>query len=745
MKKAHQAMRKISDFEVRLGEKPLLISVRRGLTLMIPLILICSVALVFISLPIPAYQNFMKAVFGAEWKNVFVYIRDGTFSILSLIMVICISYSYTAEYSKRSKRNISPIIASVVSLSSYVALFGISKKSFRLADFGVSCAFIAIFVAITSSALFLKLSSIKILKTKIFTDGDNTVFSEALSAICPAAITIAAYAIFNQLLSSVWGASDIQSILSNFLCGVFYKINSPFWSAILFVFLTHIMWFFGMHGNNILDPVAQNIFVPAVTVNQDIIKAGDAPTQIFTQTFFNTFVLMGGRGAALCLIFAILTTGKHKSQHRIARLSLVPVLFNINELIIFGIPIVLNPVYLIPFVLVPIILTITSYLATLWGLVPYTRDIVEWTTPIFLSGYAATDSISGSVLQLFNLALGVLCYRPFVKLARKISNIQMKNSINKVYAAFKQAEERGVACAFLTRQDEIGAISRALIADLKDDLQKNKLALFYQPQVDYEGTVFGCEALLRWNHKSYGYLYPPLIIALAEEAQLIDKLGYWILDMACRDLKQMNTIGLEHISVSVNISAVQLENVNFIEYLREIILRHKINPSSLKIEITEQAALASCEKIIDQIMSIKKLGIKLEMDDFGMGHSSLMYLKEYHFDAIKLDGSLVREICSNANCGNIISSIVYLSKSLNYSILAEYVEDEAQRSILHELGCDKYQGYLYSKAIPYEDFIEYVQELKAEHMSAEEPAVNLPSVPYIAIGKSGAITFQKYD
>lgn len=262
----------------------------------------------------------------------------------------------------------------------------------------------------------------------------------------------------------------------------------------------------------------------------------------------------------------------------------------------------------------------------------------------------------------------------------------------------------------LSIYDDIGNIARVLAVDLEHDLQNNKVTLFYQPQVDYEGNVFGVEALLRWNHNSYGYIYPPLIIALAEESQIIDKLGYWILDTACHDLKKMYGLGLQNISVSVNVSAVQLESDCFIEKLEEIIKKHQVRPQTLKIEITEQLALASGKRIIEQILSIKKLGIKMEMDDFGMGHSSLMYLKEYDFDTIKLDGSLVCEILSNNNCRNIISSIVSLGKSLHYSVIAEYVENEEQRLILHELGCDRYQGYLYSKAIPYYELIEYIFE-----------------------------------
>jgi EAL domain-containing protein (putative c-di-GMP-specific phosphodiesterase class I) len=233
--------------------------------------------------------------------------------------------------------------------------------------------------------------------------------------------------------------------------------------------------------------------------------------------------------------------------------------------------------------------------------------------------------------------------------------------------------------------------------------------LYYQPQIDYDGSVFGVEALLRWKHDTYGFIYPPLAISLAEEANLIDSLGNWIFSQSCSDIRTIRQAGYEDLSLSVNVSAVQLENEEFIPRLKEILEKNSLSRQLLQIEITEQIALAGSKKIIEQISSIKKLGIKLAMDDFGMGHSSLRYLKEYDFDTIKLDGSLVREVASSMNCRNIISSIVYLSKSLNCSVIAEYVEEEEQREALYELGCERYQGYLYSEPLPLDELLQYLR------------------------------------
>ena len=699
----------------RAGENLLLASVRRGLILMIPIVLIGSIALLFTSFPIPQYRDLMAKVFGLDWENFFTYVHDGTIGILSLATVICISYSLVTELENRDKLRINPIIVSSVALCSFIALFGISKDEFEITNYGVTGVFVAILAAVTATLLFYKLSSIKALRIRPFADGDSLSFSNAVAAIIPAAITIALFAAANQSLFAFLNISDINDFLAEVLYNWFSNIGNSFLRALLFIFLIHFLWFLGIHGSNMLEHVAQSIYVPALAVNQNLINAGDAPSQIFTKTFFDTFVLMGGCGSTICLIIAVFMLKKNRNQRRIAKFSLFPLIFNINELIVFGFPLVLNPIYLIPFILVPLLLTVTSFAALSLGLVPFTVQTVEWTTPVFINGYYATGSLSGCLLQLFNLILGTLCYIPFVKLSQAVSASKMKKNFEGVCAEFKKIERSNKRHNLLDRQDVIGSLAKALAEDLKNDIRKKRMVLFYQPQVDYEGNVFCAEALLRWKHTNYGYVYPPLVIALAEEYQLIDGLGLEIIEQACSTLGQMKALGFRDMAISVNITASQLENEEFPPKLKQLIKKYHISPKALKIEITEQVALENDKRIKDALGAIKDMGMELEMDDFGMGHSSLMYLKEYNFDTIKLDGSLVREISANVNCRDIISSIIYLSRSLNYAVLAEFVETEEQRQILHDLGCDRYQGYLYSPAIPLEELLAYIEGSKGHY------------------------------
>ena len=210
MKKKFQLLNIFFLSDQRLNRVPMLASVRKGLTYMIPLLLLGSFALLILSLPVPAYQGFMSDIFGKDWGGAFLYVRDATFDILSIFMVICISYSYINELGE--DYNISPIIASCVSLGSFIAISGISGSGFSLSSFGTTGIFVAIVVSTTSSYLFVKLSSISMLKMKAYTNGVTPSFRYALTSIFPAAITVSLFAAINHLLISVFHIANIRNL-----------------------------------------------------------------------------------------------------------------------------------------------------------------------------------------------------------------------------------------------------------------------------------------------------------------------------------------------------------------------------------------------------------------------------------------------------------------------------------------------------------------------------------------------------
>lgn len=700
---------RLTGLDLRLEQSTLLLAVRRGFTLIIPFLLIGSFALIVTSLPVPAYQRLMTTVFGLHWKLLGNLIFNGSVGILSILLTLAVSYSHANETGRDGHAGVNPMHAAMVALSSLLVLSGFVGEGLSISSLGATGLLSAILVALAASRLFAGLSRMRRLHVRYYPDGGGADFNDAIAGMLPALLTIALFAGLGSVLHACFGVQGPQELLSGALLKLFRALGPTVWSALLFVLLVHCFWMLGIHGSMLLEPVARGIFVPALAANQQLTAAHLPPASIFTKTFFDTFVLMGGCGSTLCLVIAIFAVAGHSNLRRQARFSLVPVLFNVNELIVFGIPIVLNPVFLIPFVGTPLLLTLVAGAATASGLVPYTTHPVEWTTPVLLGGFLATGSVAGGALQVFNLALGTLCYIPFVRIAEHRGRARMQRTLKRIGETIEAAPRSRVRTALLSRRDEIGMAARVLASDLEQDLDRGRLTLFYQPQFDDHGAIIGVEALLRWKHVQYGYIAPPVAVSLAEEAHCFEKLDHWILVTACAQMRTLLDRGLTGITMSINTTAGQLEGHQLVPNLRAAIAANRLPPDCLKLEITEQDALAATDTTFSHLAAIRAMGVKLAMDDFGMGHTSILYLKEYIFDTVKIDGSLVTGLMTNPACSEIIASIVTLGRSLGFEIIAEYVETEAQRDQLKRLGCCQYQGYLYSKALPSAELAEFIE------------------------------------
>lgn len=686
-------------------DNKILYSIKQGMILAIPAIMTGSTALVILNLPIKAYQEYLSSLFNGEIANLLNFINDSTLGIISLIILLTISYSYGKIYGSKYT-----VLVPIVAMCSFLVFSSGNELNSYIEIFKTKWLFTAIIVAMTSSVLFIKLTESFVTSVKFHTEGADADFNMVVSAIVPFIIVVFLFSIFRVIMISLIGSSNFQDIFYNLFSNVFNRMGTNLMSALLFIFLMHFMWFFGIHGSNVLDTVAKNLFENSMAININLVNNNQLPTEIFTKTFFDTMVLLGGCGSLLCLVIAIFLSEKRINVRKLAKIASIPALFNINEMLVFGIPIVFNYIMFVPFVITPIILTITSYVAMSVGIVPCTVSAVEWTSPIFLSGYMATGSLRGSLLQLFNLCVGVMIYIPFIKMSQNRYTYMFKNNIENLTNLVKRYELTGEQPNLLNHNGKIGSISKMLASDLKFAMKREEIELFYQPQVNYNGDVVGAEGLLRWKHSIGGFIYSPLVIILAKEEGFLDELGEYIINKACVDLKKSEKLLRNPVKFSVNISPDQLDDSKLPEQIKNIINSNDINPSMLGIEITEQIALSGSQIIVERINAIHNLGIKLIMDDFGMGHSSLIYLQNNNFDIVKLDGSLVKEVLTNKRSSEIIISIVNLSKNLNFDIIVEYVENLNQRDKLYELGCEIYQGYYYSKAIPFEEFIEYANQ-----------------------------------
>lgn len=241
--------------------------------------------------------------------------------------------------------------------------------------------------------------------------------------------------------------------------------------------------------------------------------------------------------------------------------------------------------------------------------------------------------------------------------------------------------------------------------ELRKAIKQNQFELHYQIQVGADGKAIGAEALIRWQHPERGMISPFDFIPLAEESGLILPIGQWVLETACAQLKLWEQNELtQHLTLSINVSAKQFRQVDFVEKVQKGFNDSAIDPTKLKLELTESILVDNVKEIVATINALKALGIKFSLDDFGTGYSSLQYLKQLPLDQLKIDQSFVRDLVDDDSDKAIVLTVITMAKSLGLNVIAEGVETEAQRQFLLENGCENYQGYLFSKPVPVKMF-----------------------------------------
>ncbi|WP_343742966.1 putative bifunctional diguanylate cyclase/phosphodiesterase [Herbaspirillum huttiense] len=232
------------------------------------------------------------------------------------------------------------------------------------------------------------------------------------------------------------------------------------------------------------------------------------------------------------------------------------------------------------------------------------------------------------------------------------------------------------------------------LQDLRVALERTQLRLAYQPKFQSHGPVIGGEALLRWQHPVHGLLGPDDFIALAERSGLIIPIGAWVLDEACRQMREWLERGYAHWKVAVNLSPLQFGDPDLVRLVQATLDRHQLPPRCLTLEITESTAMQDTEASMQTLEKIAALGVEISIDDFGTGYSSLLYLKRLPANELKIDRGFVRNLFDGSEDEAIVSAIIALGRALNLRIVAEGVETEMQRDLLISLGCDALQGYL---------------------------------------------------
>ncbi|MGB4342083.1 MAG: EAL domain-containing protein [Moraxellaceae bacterium] len=259
---------------------------------------------------------------------------------------------------------------------------------------------------------------------------------------------------------------------------------------------------------------------------------------------------------------------------------------------------------------------------------------------------------------------------------------------------------------FFDPQMQAVVSARAVLeTGLREAMVQHQFLVYYQAQVNGEHQITGVEALVRWHDPRRGMVSPAEFIPLAEETGLILPLGQWVLDTACTQLARWaSQATMAHLTVAVNVSARQFHQIDFVDLVLDTLKRTGANPRQLKLELTESMLASDIEGVIAKMSALKRRGVGFSLDDFGTGYSSLAYLKRLPLDQLKIDQSFVRDILLDPNDAAIAKMVIALADSMGLAAIAEGVETQAQRDFLASLGCRAYQGYLFSRPLPLDEF-----------------------------------------
>lgn len=258
---------------------------------------------------------------------------------------------------------------------------------------------------------------------------------------------------------------------------------------------------------------------------------------------------------------------------------------------------------------------------------------------------------------------------------------------------------------------------RELEKDLREALVRNQFHLVYQPQISYrDQRVVGVEALIRWIHPEHGFVPPDQFIPLAEQNGTIIAIGEWVLDQACKQLREWHDQGFTDLRMAVNLSTVQLHHSELPRVVNNLLQIYRLPPRSLELEVTETGLMEDISTAAQHLLSLRRSGALIAIDDFGTGYSSLSYLKSLPLDKIKIDKSFVQDLIDDDDDATIVRAIIQLGKSLGMQVIAEGVETTEQEAYIISEGCHEGQGYFYSKPLPARELLSYLKQAQRTHV-----------------------------
>lgn len=409
----------------KVGRNKYLLSIRDGFLVSMPLLIAGSFFLLIANFPIPGWTEFWGRFFGENWTTFMVKPTEATFNIMAIIVVMAIGYSFAGHM------KINKIFGAAISIVSWFLLmpYEVLVKGSLLVS-GVDTNVTGIPLKwVGSSGLFVGMI-VAFLAVHIYAfadskgwvikmpDGVPPTVVQSFAALIPATLVIAVFFVIN-IIFSFTSFGNAFNFIFQMLQIPLLNLGNTVWAMVTAYIFVHIFWFIGVNGGSVVGAVYNPILQTLAAQNLEAFRTGEPIPNIISQQFQDLFATFGGAGSTLSLLIAMLLFCKSKRIKNLGKLSLAPGIFGINEPIIFGLPIVLNPIMFVPFLLVPTFNIVVSYIVMKIGLVPYPSGVpITWTTPIIVSGFLSTGW-TGAVLQFLLLIAGVFIYMPFIKIMDK--------------------------------------------------------------------------------------------------------------------------------------------------------------------------------------------------------------------------------------------------------------------------------------------------------------------------------------
>ncbi|MBR4808196.1 MAG: PTS transporter subunit EIIC [Lachnospiraceae bacterium] len=570
-------------------------TIKVSLAMAIPILFVGSITVLLNGFPIQEYQDFLDAFLGGALRSIIGTVQSATVGTLAVYITVALSFSYMnqTEAGSRLVSRFGSLLACVTGFFILVGFFSGEPDFSLLSGQGV---FSALLAGLIGSALFSGFESFFKTRKTVFVDGADSVFNATLQVIKPFLCVVLCFAAANYLITVLFDVKSVQYLFMKGVNALFQRTQRSYSSGLLFTTLISIMWCFGIHGNNVLNQVAEDMFVAII------------PGSIVSKSFIDTFVNMGGTGCTIGLLIALAIFGKRSSTKKLVGMAALPGIFNIGELLVFGYPVIYNPLMALPFILAPMICFSNAFLMTMIGFLPPVTSSVVWTTPALMSGYVATGSVNGIIVQLVNIALSTACYAPFVILNEKKSLNEFSSEMKGLVENFKAKREKKEELSLTECDGNRGRLARLLATDLvvsldgslpEEDIyaKENPLKVDYQLQYDQEDRPKGARAILNWEHKRYGTIYPPIALQLARESGDLYELETYIIERALKDSLDYRERYGEGFVMIVNVSSETIADDQFIYFLQGAADRYRMRRGNVRLEISGEAKESVVEKI----------------------------------------------------------------------------------------------------------------------------------------------------